>query len=151
VLTRPSAGSPAYDESQKPLGPVVIASYTAVYATACGILSSGSYVTVYNAKRGGGQKLCSAFTSHPITSSSPEVVDGVIYVGTDDGYVLAFDETQCKSSGTLPLIWQSDQMMYGGAPDPVYGPPVVSFNRIHVVAESGTLYVWHRCDSGGCW
>lgn len=96
--------------------------------------------------------MCSAFTSHLITTSSPEVVDGVIYVGTDDGYVLAFDETQC-GAGNLPLIWTSSPQMTiaTGAPDPLYGPPVLSFNRVHVETQSGTLYVWHRCDSGGCW
>jgi outer membrane protein assembly factor BamB len=130
-----SASSPAYDESQKALGPVVIASYSLLASNNSG--PAVSYVSVYNATRYNGQEMCSAFTSHPITGSSPEVVDGVIYVGTDDGYVLAFDETQC-GAGNLPLIWQSSPMDSG-----LEGPPVVSFNRVHAVSKMGTLYIWH--------
>jgi outer membrane protein assembly factor BamB len=74
-----------------------------------------------------------------VTQSSPEVVNGVIYIGTDDGYVLAYDEATCGN----PPLWTSQQMvMASGAPDPLMSPPVVSFNRVHAVSQSGTLYVW---------
>jgi outer membrane protein assembly factor BamB len=132
-----SGGSPAYDDSNK----FVVASTSVTYATVCGTTAAGSLLAVYNAHRlnqGGGTLLCSANTSHPIINSSPEVVNGVIYVGTDDGYILAYDETQC-SSGALPLITTLGPMDSG-----LEGPPVVSFNRVHAVSQKGTLYIWHR-------
>lgn len=94
---------------------------------------------------GNGRLVCQNFTNHVISLSSPEVVDGVIYIGTDDGYVLAFDETQC-SAGILPKIWTSCPQMLNpttGAPDPLTAPPVVSYNRVHALTQSGSLYVWH--------
>jgi outer membrane protein assembly factor BamB len=139
-------GSPAYDDSNK---------YVVVSANAldCGTAGHPSQtfcvgpfglLAVYDGTRDtGGTLVCmSGGYSGPLfTNSSPTVSNGVIYVGTDDGYVLAYDETSC-TNGALNLIWTSPQMTLSGAPDPVSSPPVVSFNRIHVVTQSGTLYVY---------
>ena len=107
-----------------------------------------SVLNVFDATAAGNGKLvCGNQINHTISQSSPEVVNGVIYVGTDDGYVLAFDETKCQA-GSLPLIWTSDTAdnCTNGPPcpmdSPMAGPPVVSFNRIHAVSQSGTLYSW---------
>jgi outer membrane protein assembly factor BamB len=76
-------------------------------------------------------------TKHAISNSSPTISNGVVYVGTDDGYILAFAE----SDGTL--LWTSPQMtLYSGKPDPILAPPVISVNRIHVTTQSGALYVY---------
>ena len=146
VTNASGLGSPAYDDSNK---------YVVVSANAldCGTAGHPSQtfcvgpfglLAVYDGTRDtGGTLVCmSGGYSGPLfTNSSPTVSNGVIYVGTDDGYVLAYDETSC-TKGALNLIWTSPQMTLSGAPDPVSSPPVVSFNRIHVVTQSGTLYVY---------
>ena len=102
-----------------------------------------SILAVYNAQSfssGGGTLVCSAQIPNPITNSSPEVVDGVIYIGTDDKYLYAFDETECNpSTKILPKI---PGFPLGPMDSPILSPPVVSFNRVHVVTQLGTLYVW---------
>ena len=105
----PYGGSPAYDDSANNGSSkyvITVSPYSCLYTygghpRSCGDLSS---IQVFNALNG--NLVCSNYTSHVISQSSPEVVDGVIYVGTDDGYVLAYDETQC-SSGGLTNIWTS--------------------------------------------
>lgn len=152
----PYGGSPAYDDSanngsSKYL--ITVTPYSCYnsfgHGGPCG---SATAIQVFNALNG--SLVCSTYTTHMISQSSPEVVDGVIYVGTDDGYVLAYDETGC-SAGTLNNIWMSSPQMLNpntGQPDPLLGPPVLSYNRIHAVTESGSLYVWHHCDGpGACW
>lgn len=145
----PYGGSPAYDDSANNGNSKYLITATPYscynsfgHGGPCG---QGTAIQVFDATvAGNGQLVCSNFTSHLITQSSPEVVDGVIYIGTDDGYVLAYDETQCGNGG-LTNIWTSAQMLdpNTGAPDPLLGPPVVSYNRVHAVTESGSLYVWH--------
>ena len=153
----PYGGSPAYDDSANNGSSkyvITVSPYSCYYSYGhgypCGEFSA---IQVFNALNG--NLVCSGYTSHIISQSSPEVVDGVIYVGTDDGYVLAYDETKC-SSGSLPNIWTSSTgNSCGSGPcpmdSPLEGPPVVSYNRIHAVSENGTLYVWNRCDAAGCW
>jgi len=151
----PYGGSPAYDDSANNGNSkyvITVSPYSCLntyggHPTSCGDFSA---IQVFNALNG--SLVCSSYTTHVISQSSPEVVDGVIYVGTDDGYVLAYDETQC-SSGSMNNIWTSSPMINPNTnqPDPLLGPPVVSYNRIHAVTESGALYVWHRCDTSGCW
>jgi hypothetical protein len=66
------------------------------------------------------------------TNSSPTVAGGVIYIGTDDGYLLAYDESSCITGTLGNPIWTSPQMLTAsGAPDPVFSPPVVSYDRVH--------------------
>jgi len=150
----PYGGSPAYDNSANSGRSQYVITVTPVGACVgfphCTFVKD-SLIQVFNGANG--SLVCSNSTGHIVSQSSPEVVDGVIYIGTDDGYVLAYDETQC-SNGNLPNIWTSSPQMINpntNQPDPLLGPPVVSYNRIHAVTESGSLYVWHRCDTSGCW
>jgi hypothetical protein len=144
-----SGGSPAYEDDTTYGGPYVIAAASVSYDTTGGCYGCGSasqflysILAVYNAQsfsNGGGSLACSAQISHPITNSSPEVVNGVIFIGTDDGYLLAYDETNCATLGILSEIFGSP---FGPMDSAVLSPPVVSFNRAHVVTQKGTLYVW---------
>lgn len=150
----PYGGSPAYDDSANNGSSkyvITVAPYGFCGGFPHPTCGSSSAIQVFDARNG--NLVCSNYTNHVISQSSPEVVDGVIYVGTDDGYVLAYDETQC-SSGGLTNIWTSSPQMINpnnGQPDPLLGPPVLSYNRIHAVTQSGSLYVWRRCDTKGCW
>jgi outer membrane protein assembly factor BamB len=146
-------GSPAYDDSNK----YVVVSANVFDCATVGHPSQTLCTTtfgllaVYDGTRDtGGNLVCSAnipnlsggfFDATLVSNSSPTVSNGVIYVGTDDGYVLAYDERTC-TNGALTRIWTSPQMTLSGAPDPVSSPPVVSLDRIHVVTQSGTLYVY---------
>ena len=137
-----SGGSPAYDEATN----YVIASAVVNYVTSNGqgITNSQfeySILNVFDAHRcssNGGNAVCHTYINNPVTgnaskvtNSSPEVVNGVIYIGTDDGYVQAYDESTCAN------LWNSTQM-----DSALLSPPVVSFNRVHAVSQDGTLYVW---------
>ncbi len=136
-----STGSPAYDATANRVFTVA----EDIYIINDGQGNSSttfqkSDLTAYDGRRlenGGGGVIWNADTQHPISNSSPTVSNGVVYVGTDDGYVLAFAE----SDGTL--LWTSPQMLtVSGKPDPILAPPVISVNRIHVTTQSGTLYVY---------
>ena len=137
-----SGGSPAYDDAKN----YVIASAIVNYVTSNGNGQSDSkfqysVLNVFDADRralNGGNKVCQAYINNPVTgaaskvtNSSPEVVSGVIYIGTDDGYIQAYDESTCTN------LWNSTEM-----DSALMGPPVVSFNRVHAVSQNGTLYVW---------
>ena len=154
-----SGGSPAYDDKANKGASKYIVASAYVTATLCegcynphyGTVYEGfqfSVIDVYDATSGAA--ICSATTSHLITNSSPEVVDGVIYIGTDDGYVLAYEEPPTCNNGALNLKWTSSTCSVGspGYPGPMdsglESPPVVSFNRVHAVSQNGTLYMWHR-------
>ena len=145
-----SGGSPAYDGTANGGASkyVIASAYVAGYS----YLGHGtpptfqfSVLDVFDATNGA--QLCSAAINHPITNSSPEVVNGVIYIGTDDGYVLAYQEPPTCNNGALNLLWTSStgSSCVSGSPCPMdkglEGPPVVSFNRVHAVSQNGTLYV----------
>jgi outer membrane protein assembly factor BamB len=102
----------------------------------------GSILVAYDAQTGA-PKWQQSIT-HPITQSSPTVSNGVVYIGTDDGYVLAFDEA---NGGTL--IWNSVVDAGIGPTGPVLSPPVVSRNRVHWVDGNGTLWVVGICFAPG--
>jgi hypothetical protein len=155
TLPIPVGVSPAYDDSaNNNLNKYVIttASFNVYSAIGHGsFLYRSSILYVYDASSGA--LVCSAGIPNLSYNSSPEVVDGVIYIGTDDGYVLAYQEPPtCGGSNgtTLNLKWTSSTgtTCIQGSPCPMDGgldgPPVVSFNRIHAVSRNGTLYVWHR-------
>jgi eukaryotic-like serine/threonine-protein kinase len=139
-----NGGSPAYDDSQS-IGPVVVSvariNYEISDCYPTSVTFRNSILTAYNAKHskdGGGSVVWTVDIYHSISYSSPSISNGVVYVGTDDGYVLAFDE---NNNGNP--IWTSPQMLNAnGHPDPVLGPPVISWNRIEVTTQSGTLYVY---------
>ena len=153
-------GSPAYDDSaNNNTDKYVITTATLMpYCPGCRLRpTNNSMLYVFDATSGA--PVCSAViatSSGPLTTSttnsSPEVVDGVIYIGTDDGYVLAYQEppTCAGNNGTTLIpLWQSSTCPVGsqGYPCPMdsglEGPPVVSFNRVHAVSQKGTLYIWH--------
>jgi outer membrane protein assembly factor BamB len=138
-----NGGSPAYDDTQPSIGPVLVSVARIQYIIPCSpawVQFKNSILTAYNAKNkanGGGTVVWTQDIGHSISYSSPSISNGVVYVGTDDGYVLAFDEL------TGNPIWTSPQMVDGnGHPDPILGPPAISLNRIHIVTQSGTLYVY---------
>jgi len=124
-----SGGSPAYDQATE----TVFASLEVIYDySSCGTVFKNSILTAYDATRGhNGTVKWSVVISNPISQSSPTVANGVVYIGTDDGYILAFDE----SNGN-PL-WTSPKLDSG-----VFSPPVVGINRIYVVTNLGTLDVF---------
>ncbi len=136
-----STGSPAYDATANRV--IAVAENVYVINDGQGNSSTtfeGSDLTAYDGRRlenGGGGVIWNVDTKHAISNSSPTISNGVVYVGTDDGYILAFAE----SNGTL--LWTSPQMtLVSGKPDPILAPPVISVNRIHVTTQSGTLYVY---------
>lgn len=132
------AGTPAYDQAQNRV--IVVTTLYAYYGS-CGYQPGGTGIYSYDASSGGAPQW-SAVTPHPITFSSATVANGVVYVGTDDGYILAFDETNGN------LLWTSPQANAG---DSFRSPPVISFDRIQAVSNNGTLYVYCLPDgSGGC-
>jgi outer membrane protein assembly factor BamB len=131
-------GSPAYDDTNKKV--VAAASVNYIISDGQGNSSStfeNSFVAVYDAQRnpsGDRTPLCSANpVAHPITYSSPTVSNGVIWIGTDDGHMLAFDESNCNQ------IWDSATIL--GTTGAVVSPPVLSINRVHWVDRNGTLWV----------
>ena len=104
----------------------------------------GSILAAYDAQTG--VQKWSQSIAHPITQSSPTVSNGVVYIGTDDGYVLGFDE----ANGGNP-IWNSVVDAGTGPTGPVLSPPVVSRNRVHWVDGNGTLWVVGICVAHGCY
>ena len=125
-----SEGSPAYDQANQ----TVVASLKVVYDySSCGTQFEYSVLTAYDAtKAGNGAVKWSVVIKNPITYSSPTVSNGVVYIGTDDGYILAFDEA---NNGNL--LWTSPQL-----DSAVLSPPVLAENRIFVATQQGTLYVY---------
>ncbi len=121
-----SEGSPAYDQSSQ----IVLASLKVVYDySSCGTQFKYSVLTAYDATNGAVK--WSIEIANSITDSSPTVANGVVYIGTDDGYIMAFDETNGN------LLWTSPLLDSG-----VLSPPVVAENRIFVATQNGTLYVY---------
>jgi outer membrane protein assembly factor BamB len=124
-----SEGSPAYDQNSQ----IVVASLKVIYDySSCGTQFKYSVLTAFDATRGGnGAVKWSIVITNPITDSSPTVANGVVYIGTDDGYILAFNEANGN------LLWTSPQLDSG-----LLSPPVVGFNRIYATTQQGTLYVY---------
>lgn len=137
-----SGGSPAYDEASVNKYVIASANVTCIYVATDGTTYTSFQYSILNVFRGGSfsgnPAVCQTQIKNPVTGnpskvtySSPEVVSGIVYIGTDDGYIQAYDETTCAP------LWHSDQM-----DSPMLSPPVVSFNRVHAVSQNGTLYVW---------
>lgn len=132
-------GSPAYDSVKN----YVVASAEVTSGDSCGhTYSNKTILAAYDATRtGDGKIVWKVDVGHQISYSSPTVVDGVVYIATDNGfadggyipgYILAFDE----KDGTL--LWTSLPNVTSG----FFSPPVVSFNRVHVVDNRGHLFVY---------
>jgi hypothetical protein len=136
-----SGGSPAYDEPNKYVIASAIVNCVTSFSNGTSFIFFG--YSILNVFRGGSSlpsdpRVCQTQIKNPVTGnpskvtySSPEVVSGIVYIGTDDGYIQAYDETTCAP------LWHSDLM-----DSPMLSPPVVSFNRVHAVSQNGTLYVW---------
>jgi outer membrane protein assembly factor BamB len=84
-------------------------------------------------------------TSQANIPSSPVVSGGIVYVGTQDGHVDAFDAdgaTNCSGSPTTcPPLWTSPAL--SGF---VTGTPAVAGGRVFVGSTAGRLYAF---DAGG--
>src|SRR5438046_2810818 len=70
-----------------------------------------------------------------VVEASPAVADGIVYVGSNDGGVYAFDAT----SGAP--VWKSPT---GG---PVFSSPAVANGVLFAVSNDGYLYAF---DAAGC-
>ncbi|CAN5359729.1 hypothetical protein BH20ACT24_BH20ACT24_20190 [soil metagenome] len=81
-----------------------------------------------------------------VFKSSPVVVDGFVYFGTDQGQLLAFRDT-CPSSECLP-VWRVD------LPEAIYNTPAVVGGVLYVGTASplGKLYAFDvdACARGSC-
>jgi outer membrane protein assembly factor BamB len=133
-----NAGSPAYDDANRKVAVAGTVNY--VISNGQGITSStfeNSFIAVYDATRAGnGNMLCFNNTiPYHINYSSPTISNGVVYVGTDEGHMLAFDESNCSNQ-----IWDS-QSTLGTTTGAIASPPVVSRDRIHWVDRDGSLWV----------
>lgn len=80
--------------------------------------------------------------------SSPAVVNGVVYVGADDGKLYAFSATAASGCGTAPVecapLWTAAT---GGA---VQSSPAVAGGVVYVASADGNLYAFDAAGSTGC-
>jgi outer membrane protein assembly factor BamB len=130
-----SGGSPAFDQTNNLL--IASANVIGDYGS-CGTQWEGSVLVAYDANRkdnGGGVVKWRVGIGHPISQSSPTIASGVVYIGTDDGRVLAFD---VLNKGTQ--IWDSYETL-GQTTGAVISPPVFGYNRIHWNDANGQLWV----------
>ena len=105
--------------------------YDAAAKTNCTtILTTTTCLPIWNATTGGPVK------------SSPAVANGVVYVGSDDSHLYAFDaagKTECTAASCLPL-WTSQT---GAA---ITGSPAVANGVVYIGSGDGQLYAY---DAGG--
>jgi outer membrane protein assembly factor BamB len=122
-------GSPAHDFHNNLL--IAVTSHYRELSN-CSTAFLGSRLIAYDAENGAIK--WNVGINHAISQSSPTFSTGVVYVGTDDGYVLGFDE----QTGTQ--IWNSFDTL-GQTTGAVISPPVFGFNRIHWNDANGQLWV----------
>jgi outer membrane protein assembly factor BamB len=76
-------------------------------------------------------------TGGSIIESSPAVAGGVVFTGSDDGSLYAFDETGCGSPPCSPL-WTSPP-----AGDAIYSSPAVANGVVYAGSLDHKLYAFH--------
>ena len=106
----------------------------------------------YAARCGAGGATCSTplWTANvgDSVNDAPTVVDGVVYVGTEGGKMLAFDAagvTGCSGDPTVCTpLWSAN--VYGS----VSATPTVTAGTVYLATSGGTLYAFAAgCNSGG--
>jgi len=79
----------------------------------------------------------SSFATGGSIFSSPVVAGGVVFIGSLDGRLYAFDETGCDSPPCAPL-WTSPQ-----TGDAIYSSPAVAAGVVYAGSLDHKLYAFH--------
>lgn len=118
-----------------------------------GIVYATSYYCVYAINSTTNQQLwCYEIPSDAYFYGSSAVVNGIVYVCTDDGYVYALNATSSNPDGEL--LWSFQQSVH----DCYYQGPTVSNGVVYVGSENGCIYainatngelVWNSEDTVG--
>jgi hypothetical protein len=90
----------------------------------------------------------SGATGGPIVSS-PAVVNGVVYVGSEDGKLYAFDAagtTSC-STGTPRICMPLWSGATGGA---INSSPALAYGNVYIGSRDGKLYAFDAAGTHGC-
>jgi outer membrane protein assembly factor BamB len=99
---------------------------------------NGSHFSAFNATTGALQ--WTALSDADGVYSSPGVANGVVYVGSDDGNLYAFDasgQTDCSGTPTFcSPLWQAT---IGGT---VESSPAIANGMVYVASEAGVLYAY---------
>lgn len=120
-----------------------------VYADGVVITTSQEQGVVEAFPAGCGSSTCKAlwFNDMFIGPLSPMVTDGMIYVATNDGVLLAFDLRCRDDGGYCDPSWQLPSSTVPGADAQAasgafFTPPVVSAGMLYTTSADGTLYAY---------
>lgn len=80
--------------------------------------------------------------------SSPSVAGGMVYVGSDDGRLYAFDAAGSSNCSASPKV--CTPLWTGTVGAAIKGAPAVANNTLYVGAQDGVLYAFDAAGSTNC-
>jgi hypothetical protein len=111
----------------------IAAAYTRLYVTA------GHRLQALDSKTG--TPLWAGRTEGGVLQSSPAVYKGVVYVGSRDGYLYAYDAEGCEGEALCYPLWR------GRVQEPILSAPSAYGHYVVVTSSDGTI---RKFDADGC-